>query len=274
MKMTYALSTVLLAIGSLFRLGGSREEVCNVASSVGTHDTGVVPFICETAAITTRYLLVQTGTAPATQFIVNTALTRPLGVVADEPAVGESASIQLLGVKPGTMKMIASGVITAGAPVFTDAAGKVTATLVAGAFQVGRALTAAGADGDIIEVIHQIPIGTSDILAIGSPINYAAVTTVAGGVLAIPITHRTVNKTIAGTEALTLANGAYNGQRLRICCVAQSVGSGTLTPTTASGWSTFVFAIKGQQLDLEWTTAGWIITGFCYLTTLPVITVP
>jgi hypothetical protein len=274
MKMKYSLACFMAAIASVFRLG-AREEIANVALPVGTHETGVISLECETAAITTRYLLVQTGTAPASQFIVNGATTRPLGVVADEPAVGETAAVQLLGVKTGTIKMVASAAITAGALVYTAASGKVTSTISAGVYMVGRALTAAGADGDLIEVAHCVPIGTGDILALGQPaITYSAVTTVAGGALAIPITHRVVNKTITGTEALTLANGAFNGQRLRICCVAQSGGSGTLTPTLASGWSTFVFAIKGQQLDLEWTTAGWIIVGFCYLTTLPVITVP
>ena len=53
----------------------------------------------------------------------------------------------------GTMKMIANAAIAAGAPVFTVAAGKVGATGT-GAFYVGVALEAAGADGDTIEVLH------------------------------------------------------------------------------------------------------------------------
>lgn len=156
-KLTYTLSMVLLAIVSVFRLG-AREEVANVASTTGTHANGIVDRLCQTAAITTRYLLVQTGTDPATQFIVNVATTRPLGVVLDEPAVGDSAAVMMLGCAPGTMKMVANAAITAGAPVYTAAGGKVSPTYGGTLFLVGRALTAAAADGDIIEVAHCFPM--------------------------------------------------------------------------------------------------------------------
>jgi hypothetical protein len=95
-----------------------------------------------------------------------------------------------------------------------------------------------------------------------------------GAGLAIPITHRSVNRTVAGTEALTLANGAFLGQRLSIICVAQSGGTGTLTPTTASGWTSIAFAEKGQGCELEWTTAGWRLLGFHFVTNKPLIVVP
>jgi hypothetical protein len=158
MKMKHTLSMVLLAIGSLFALGRKREEVCNVAQSVGTTENGVINLLCSVAAITTRYLLVQPGASPGVNFIVNVATTRPLGVVMDEPAVGDAAAVQLLGAKPGTMKMIASKAITAGSPVYTAAGGKVTDAYGATAFLVGRALTAAGADGETIEVQHCFPM--------------------------------------------------------------------------------------------------------------------
>lgn len=59
----------------------------------------------------------------------------------------------LLRTSPGTTPMIAAAAITAGATVFTAAAGKVSNTAT-GAFQVGIALEAAAADGDIIEVLR------------------------------------------------------------------------------------------------------------------------
>jgi hypothetical protein len=158
MKLKHTLSMVLLAIGSLFRFGGNREEVSNVASSVGTSENGTAQLLCSIAAITQRYALVQPGASPGVNFIVNEAATRPLGVVMDEPAIGESATIQLLGAKPGTMKMVANAAITAGSLVYTAAAGKVSPTYGATLFLVGRALTAAAADGDIIEVQHCFPL--------------------------------------------------------------------------------------------------------------------
>lgn len=54
----------------------------------------------------------------------------------------------------GTHKMIASEALAVGATVYTEASGKVQDTAQATAFQVGQALEAATADGDVIEVLY------------------------------------------------------------------------------------------------------------------------
>lgn len=107
-------------------------------------------------------------------------------------------------------------------------------------------------------------------LAAGSSI-VTTTRTVAGGVLAIPITHRYVAKTTGGAEALTLADGAFVGQRLNIRLVTDG-GDGTLTPTTKVGFATIVFSAAGHFAELEWTTSGWIIVGLGGLTGQPVVT--
>lgn len=56
--------------------------------------------------------------------------------------------------KQGTAQYMASGAINAGADVFTDANGMITATQQPGSFHVGSALEAASASGDVIEVLH------------------------------------------------------------------------------------------------------------------------
>ena len=62
---------------------------------------------------------------------------------------GEPKAV-LLWSKPGTFPMVANGAITAGALVYSGASGKAAA---AGIQAIGRALNAATADGDIIEVL-------------------------------------------------------------------------------------------------------------------------
>ncbi len=156
MKLKYALSTALLAIVSFLGFAGRREECHNEASTVGTHENGIIPLVAE-VAITTRYLGVQKGTA-ADGFIVNVANTRPWGVCLDEPASGAKASIALFGVAKGTLKLRASKAIAAGAKVFSAAGGKFTDTHSTGAFFVGRAITAAAADGDLFEIAHCFPV--------------------------------------------------------------------------------------------------------------------
>ena len=58
--------------------------------------------------------------------------------------------------KPGTVKMVAIEALDAGATVYSEANGKVQDTAQATAFQVGVALEAATADGDVIEVMPQV----------------------------------------------------------------------------------------------------------------------
>lgn len=70
-------------------------------------------------------------------------------------AAGEFVDVAL-NTKPGTVKMIAVEALAAGATVYSEAAGKVQDTAQATAFQVGVALEAATADGDIIEVMPQV----------------------------------------------------------------------------------------------------------------------
>lgn len=100
-------------------------------------------------------------------------------------------------------------------------------------------------------------------------------TTVAADVLAIPVSHMYVAKTTGGdAEALTLADGSP-GQVLIINLTTDGGGDGTLTPTTATGWATIVFADAGDQATLMYVndTIGWIILGSKGVAAPPVTTV-
>ena len=162
MKTKYSLSMVLLAIMAMFHslCFGRREECANVASTVGTHENGILPCIAE-VTFASRYLLAQKGTAD-TGIIINIATTRPWGVCLDEPTYDSSkttkAAVAMLGCSDGTLKMVANAAVTVGQLLYTAAAGKVSPTYGATLYMVGRALTPAAADGDIIEVQHMFPL--------------------------------------------------------------------------------------------------------------------
>ena len=146
---------------------------------------------------------------------------------------------------------------------------------VAGAI-VAVAVTGATETDDRFEAIilghNLVGLTGAQILAITHPVVHSTTTSIADS-LAIPITHRTVNKTTgADAEALSLADGAFLGQKLQIYLGTDGGGDGTLTPTTKSGFSTIVFADKGDNVELEWTTSGWIITGSAGVAAPPVIT--
>ena len=99
------------------------------------------------------------------------------------------------------------------------------------------------------------------------------VVVVAGGVLAIPVTHAMVQKTTGGVEALTLADGEP-GQVLNIYATA-AAGDGTLTPATSTGFATLVFGEDGDQCTLLYVndTIGWIVIGATGVAAPPVISI-
>lgn len=76
-------------------------------------------------------------------------------------AAGDPIAVRLR-TAPGTCKMVAIEAMDVGAAVYTETDGKVQDTAQATSFQVGTALEAAGADGDVIEVLR---IGHGDSAA-------------------------------------------------------------------------------------------------------------
>lgn len=75
-------------------------------------------------------------------------------------AAGEVITVKLWS-KSGTMKMLAGGAITAGAAVNSIADGKIDDSGAVGSYDVGIALEAATADGDVIEVLA-VPEGPAN----------------------------------------------------------------------------------------------------------------
>lgn len=91
-----------------------------------------------------------------------------LGTLVDPVVTGDEVASVILRTAQGTRKMVASGSITAGNPVYAAASGKVAGS---GTVYCGTALEAAGANGDIIEVL---PGPNTDISATITGTNAAA----------------------------------------------------------------------------------------------------
>lgn len=73
---------------------------------------------------------------------------------------------------------------------------------------------------------------------------------------------------VTATQAYSLANGSFIGQRKRLrCTVAASTPVGVLTPATPKSFATITFNAVNQCIDLEWaqpgnsSTLGWYIVG-------------
>ncbi len=111
------------------------------------------------AAITTRNLLYKEGTTAGVSVAVAGAGDRPLGTIDNtEVAIGKDQRVFLLG-KKWTTKMVANGAMSIGDDAYGAAGGKI-GELPASAgsyYKVGRLLTPAGADGDLVEVLSIEP---------------------------------------------------------------------------------------------------------------------
>jgi hypothetical protein len=68
-------------------------------------------------------------------------------------AAGDPITVRLRSAS-GTHKMVAIEACPIGALLYTETVGKVQDTAASTAFQIGTALEAAGADGDVIEVLY------------------------------------------------------------------------------------------------------------------------
>ena len=98
---------------------------------------------------------------------------------------------------------------------------------------------------------------------------------VAASALVIPLTHNFVAKTTGSSaEALTLADGKP-GQMITISLVVDGTGDGTLTPATATGVATIVFADAGDTATLKFidATVGWVVIGTTGVSGEPVISI-
>lgn len=153
----HTLATFVLGLSLAFqtRSRGLVAAANTYDAAVPTHDSTINR--TNDAAVTARHLLWQQGSTDG-GVALNGVATCPLGTIDNtETATGANQTVLLLG-KGKTKKMVASEAITAGEQVFTAASGKVQDTPTgATVYLVGTALTAAAADGDIIEVQDCVP---------------------------------------------------------------------------------------------------------------------
>lgn len=92
---------------------------------------------------------------------VGVLTTPPFGTARVRGASGESVGVVYAN-KPGTTKMVAVKAISAGAKVYSTAAGKITDTFAATGFIEGIAVEAATADNDVIEVLRVCSVLTGE----------------------------------------------------------------------------------------------------------------
>ncbi len=127
------------------------------APNQGRSTNGIKTFKCDEAI--TRYYLVERGVGTPTDEYVQASDSAtdqaPLGIALDEvttaeAAAGQTISVAVLGACKGTQLVVANASITVGDRLQSAGNGKVKT--IATGFVIGRALQAAQASGDVIEM--------------------------------------------------------------------------------------------------------------------------
>ena len=138
---------------------GARRLVALANIAEGTHEGGMVTKLAD-GAITTRFLIGKVG-SDINHVVACGASDDPLCVIEDEAAAAEDPmNVVLFGSAGRTLKVVASEPISAGARVYTAASGKVQDLPASNGtyYRIGRALQAAAADGDVIEIDPCFPV--------------------------------------------------------------------------------------------------------------------
>ena len=150
------------------------------------------------------------------------------------------------------------GTGTPGVATIRDGAGNATVLeFVSGGFKINGTLNVTGAVtiGGALTVTGALTIGS-----LAAPLIFS-VTDTLSGVGAIPATSAVTLFTSTGaSQALTLADGTHG--QIKTIVHAVDGGSGILTPTTKTGFTTITFTAAGDSATLMFlTTRGWIILG-------------
>jgi hypothetical protein len=175
---------VAIAAQFLFGAGSSILAANTYDAAVDTHCESIIR--TNDAAIATRHLLYKEGSSPGTGAALCGAGDLPLGTIDNiESSTGIAQNVLLLG-KEKTVKMVASEAISIGDWLYTAASGKVqNEPGSAGTYyRVGRALTAAGADGNVIEVESHMPQLTK-VIANASTLGQTQAAMVGGAIVIV-----------------------------------------------------------------------------------------
>ncbi len=115
----------------------------------------------------------------------------------------------------------------------------------------------AGAAGTVAGVLERIEGGLCYVAAPVPGEANAGIETVTSGALSLTTRHSAIS--VTGTQAYTLANGLYEGQRKTILVtVAASTPDGTLTPATFANGTSIDLDAVNESAELEYHAAtGW-----------------
>jgi hypothetical protein len=101
----------------------------------------------------TKYIFVQATGARTAMQAINPTSTALLGVMQNNPGLGEAMSIAYA----GPSKVVAGGVLSVNALITSNASGR-AAAVTSGDLVAGRVLEAAGADGDVVSALLFHPV--------------------------------------------------------------------------------------------------------------------
>lgn len=151
------LTAIVLACAWLFKRYRGTKVMANAynAPNAGTNADGIKTMLADAAIA--RNVFVKFGSDEDHVAVTAAANDVPMGITLDSSSAAEEPiAVAVLGAAKGTQLVTAGAAIAVGAAVQATSNGKCI-TLAATGFRAGRALQAAQADGDIIEIAPCCP---------------------------------------------------------------------------------------------------------------------
>lgn len=279
MILSILLVLAAFALPALFRAGEYRRRF-TLLSAANTYDAAVETHEgsvrrTNDSAVSARHLLWTQG-ASDTSVDLATASTIPLGTIDNtESSTGLGQTVLLLG-GDCTRKMVANGAISAGDRVFAAASGKVSG---GGVVYLGIALTAAAADGDILEVLTTVPTLTSltetvtatNIITAGETGKTFFLNSATEFVSTLPAPAAGLRFDFLVTAAPSGASytivTASSANIIKGLVLSSDLNNASDADFETSGGDTISFvdgaAVAGDRVSLISDGANWFATGFC-----------